>query len=479
MLPVESVAETPPSHRDRKPWIAACAYGALTVAVLAHFLLGIPIQLTDSFGNMLKLESTWFELLRDEFTQHAFLRPFLLAQLKLVYDVSGGHYFAWFRGVHVAQIAVLVALYLHLAQPRTWRDAAVVPLGLAVLFGVHTFAGTVTEAFPINTFLTIVLCCLAAATMSLARPRWWIDVGAVLLFVVAALTVESGLLVGVILIGGALLGGRGVSRGALACIAAAGAGYFVLRFVLLDVGSPGLVERSSGFGARVLEPAELIARFGSNPLPFYAYNVVTSAISVLFGEPRGGVFQLLTDREDGVAPATLLNIAASLAGTSLIGWYAWSRRAAWRARDFERDDRLVLLFLFVLVANAAISYAYTKDVIMSPAGAFYAVALFAALRHFLARPVARRAAAGTVAWCLVLSATWTVRDVALHMKLRHMATTVRTEWAHAETWLQDQNIPLTTVRARALFKRLQHEAIIARPAPPVLPVMDHPLLEVE
>src|SRR5262249_45528926 len=151
-------------------------------------------------------------------------------------------------------------------RPRTWTDAAVVPLGLAALLGSHTFTGTVTEAFPINTYLTIVLCCFAAAALVLSSHRWWTDVLAILLFVIAALTVESGLLVGVILVGGVLVGGRGVSRWGIGLVVLLLAGYFVLRFTWLHVGSPGLEERSSGFGFGVLDPKELIARFGRNPL---------------------------------------------------------------------------------------------------------------------------------------------------------------------------------------------------------------------
>ena len=47
--------------------------------------------------------------------------------------------------------------------------AAAVPLGLAALLGIHTFAGTVREAFPINTFMTILICCFAAADLAWTR----------------------------------------------------------------------------------------------------------------------------------------------------------------------------------------------------------------------------------------------------------------------------------------------------------------------
>ena len=461
-------------------WLVICVYCALTVCVLGYFLLGMPVQLTDSFGNMLKLESSWSALMRGEFTQHGYLRPLLWAQLKAVFDVAGGHYTAWFRGVHVLQIAALVALFVHLVRPRGWRDAAVLPLALSVLFGIHTFAGMVTEAFPINTFLTIVIFTFVAAALSLAPHRWWTDIIAVLLFVGAALTVESGLLVGVVFVGAALVGARGVSRAGIAAVVVATVGYFVVRFGVFAVGSPGLIERSSGFGSRVLDPAELTARFGNNPLPFYLYNVVTSAVSVLFSEPRQGVFQLLVSQDQGFPPAALLNIVSSLLATAVIAWYAWSRRQQWIARDFDRDDRIVLLFCMVLAANAVISYPYTKDVIMSPAGAFYALALFAATRHFItAPPFGRMAAVRTATWCVVLSTTWAARDVALHMKLRHFAAITRNEWAYAEGWLEGQNIDVSAPRARALFRLLQNDAIGTKPAPPLLPGTDRPVFEAE
>jgi hypothetical protein len=342
-----------------------------------------------------------------------------------------------------------------------------VPLGLAVLIGMHTFRGTVSEAFPVNTFLTVVLCCFAAAALALSAPHWWNDVLAVSLFVVAALTVESGLLVGVIFAAAALAGARGVSRGALRAILLLFAAYFVLRLAVLDVGLPGLIERSSGFGFRVLDPDELTTRFGARPWSFYLYNVATSVLSVLLAEPRMGVFRLTHGFTLGAPdPAMMLNVVASLCATGMIAVFVWRRRAAWMARTFDRDDRLVLLFAAVLVANAAISYPYTKDVIMSPAGAFYALAVFAAARHVLPGP-GRPATAAAAALCLVLGATWSVRDVGTHLTLRKAARDVRNEWAYVHAWLRQNGGTLAEPGAAALLRQLQADAL-ARPTPPAI-----------
>src|SRR6185503_5221898 len=126
------------------------------------------------------------------FHQRGYLRPFLWGLIRAVLGLSRGHYFEWFRGWHVGQVVVLVVLFVRLLRVRRAVDLAVVPLGLAALIGMHTFAGTVREAHPINTFMTILLCCYAAADLAIGPPRWWRDVAAALLLLFAAMTVESG-----------------------------------------------------------------------------------------------------------------------------------------------------------------------------------------------------------------------------------------------------------------------------------------------
>ncbi|HEY6361802.1 MAG TPA: hypothetical protein VIX63_11895 [Vicinamibacterales bacterium] len=466
------VSDTPPQPVvNRKAQACAWAYALLVAFALGHFLLGLPIQFSESFGNMQKLSTPWRDLIAGEFGQNAYLRPMLWAAQKLVYDLSNGNYFPWFRGFHVIQVVVLILLYLGLVRPRTWRDAAVLPLGLAVLLGLHTFAGTVREAFPINTFMTVLICCYSAAVIALGTYRWWHDIAAVLLLVAAALTLESGLLVGVIVIGAALVGGRGVSRAGLAAVAALLAGYFYLRFVVLDVGLPGLIERSSGYGFRILEPPELIERFGSNPTWFYAYNVVTSAVSVLLTEPSGGAFNLTSAfLRDGLDASMLVTVIASGAVTALVGAFAWRRRAAWRSRRFDRDDQLVLLFLTVLFANALISYAYTKDVIMSPAGAFLAVAAFIACRSVLASlpaHVSGRTAAISVVAAFLVSMAWANRVLETHALLRSAAFVERNAWAYVPSHLQEQGVAVTPQAAR-LLRTLHDDALFRYPPPPAI-----------
>ena len=470
------------ARANRSAQACAWVYALLVAVALGHFLLGLPIQFSESFGNMQKLSMPWRELIVGEFGQEAYLRPLLWAALKLVYDLSGGDYFLWFRGLHVLQVALLIALFVALVRPRTWHDAAVLPLGLAVLIGLHTFTGTVREAFPINTFMTVLILCFAAAVIALGPYRWWHDIAAAVLFVAAALTVESGLLVGVIVLGAALVGARGLSRAGLVTMVLLFLGYFYLRFIVLDVGAPALIERSSGYGFAILERSELVERFGANPAWFYFYNVVTSAMSVLFTEPSGGVFgHTSAIVRQGLDASTAVTLISSGCVTAMVAAFAWRRRALWRRRRFERDDQLVLLFVMVLAANAVISYAYTKDVIMSPAGAFLAVATFVACRSLVTSlpAVASRATATVgVSAFLLLGAAWGNRVLETHANLRAAAFVERNDWAYAESQLREQGITLTA-EGEALMNTLQRDALFRLPPPPTLVLPTVRLLDAE
>jgi hypothetical protein len=443
----------------------------LAAACVAFLVLDIPIQNTDSYGPLLGVDDrSLADLLRAQMHEQGYFRPMRWAQIWAVFNLSGGDYFTWFRGWHAAQVLALGLFFVHVLRPRSLAAAAVVPLGLAALFGSHTFAGTVTEAFPINHFMTILLCCLVAAELALGPPRTWRTIAACLVLVYAELTLESGLLVAVILIVAWAVGARGATRWGAAAALLLTVGYLYLRFAALDVGAPALIERSSGFGFLTRDPEELIARFGANPWPFYAYNVGTSFLSVLFSEPRAGTWNFVGHlRGDGVSLVEVASIVSSALGTLLIGRYVWQRRAAWRSRSFDRGDQLVVLFGVVTAANAALSYAYTKDVIMSPAGVFFALALAVAVKHLIesAPPASSPRAAVVAVTVVVLSATWAVRALGLHAALHTAGTQVRDEWAYIEPESERDGQTPPGSRALRMRETLQADAIWRHPARPV------------
>ena len=449
--------------------LAAYAYALLIGCVTGYFLLGIPVQLSDSLANLLQIqgESLWL-VFTSGLQGGGYLRPLLQVQLKIVYDLARGDYFDWYRGIQVLQVIGVLLLTVRLLRIRTAADAAAVPLCLAILLGIHTFTGTIREAFPINTYLTLVLCCLAAASLALSRGGRIVEVSSALLLVFSLLTLETGLLVWVVFATAFLLRSSGTSRRAAVACTGIVAAYFLLRYFVLHVGTPALTERSSGFGFGVLDPKDLVARFGANPLPFYAYNIAAAALGLLFGEPRGGVWIFLRDfSNDGLKPWHIINIVSSALTTIVILYYAAHRVVAWRRGEITDNDRLVLLFLAILPANAVFCLAYTKDVIMSPAGVFYALAAFAAVRHIVTFPQASSVRQAAIAVLMVVVAGgWSVRLVGIHYLLRSTAGTVRTEWAFVDNWQARNQITIASPERVRLKQTLYDDAIWRRPAPP-------------
>lgn len=456
---------------DARPWIRL-SYGiAVSFAItLGYFLLRLPIQVSDCFANMLALDKPFLRLMQDVSLQPGYLRPGLWAELKVVYDLSGGDYFTWFRWTQAVQAALVLGCFVALVRPRTLTDGLALPLGLAVLVGHHTFAWTIREAFPINTFLTIVLCCAVAASLSFGVRRLWTDVAAVVLFAVAAATVESGLIVAGIFVVGYAVGLRGVSGRAVVAVLLLVAAYFWLRFAVFDVGTPTLLDRDAGFGLSRRNAREIGEMFGGNPWPFYLYNVVSAFVGLLFAEPRDGAWLLTSSVLNGSASVPLvIGLVSSTLATALVARYAWIRRAAWMRLDLDRGDRIVLLALAVAGGNSAISYTYTKDVIMSPAGYFYAAAVMVAVRDYaehlsarLSGGAPRAAFAGATVLLLVLSGTWSIRAAGLHAGLTQTAYSIREQWAYADETIERMGYDPMPPKVEALKTRLQGDAVTVR-----------------
>jgi len=448
------------------------AYAALVAVGVAYFLLDLPIQVSDCYGNMVKAaKGTLSQLVASEFHQQSYLRPLGWAQIRILLDLSQGRYFEWFRWWHAVQIVLLFVLFLRLVRPRTLASAAVVPLGMAALIGMHTFAGTVRESMPVNMFLMVLICAFAATDLALGPPRLWRSIAAALLLVFATLSVESGILVAVVFVAAYLVGARGVSRVGVAMQVLLVIGYLVLRFGILHIGSPGLEERTSGFGFSRLDPSALIEKFGTHPLPFYAYNIASSLLSIVVSEPREGVWVATRDFLRGDTRVfQVFNIVASALGSALIVRYIWRRRREWLARRFDRSDQLVFIFLAMAGANATVSFAYTKDMILATAGGFYAAALTVAARDFiesmsglsLARAIA------PMLFLVLLSTTWALRAVNAHMGLRIAAVKVRTEWAYVDSWLKENPEVLSEPGAAEMKRHLQDDAVRIHPLRPKL-----------
>jgi len=451
---------TDPGRRYQQ---VAYGYAAAVALLMATFLLAIPVQLSDSFTEFISVHGHSLPtVVAAEFYNGTYFRPFRRALIKIVYDVSGGHYYAAFRGFQALQVLVLLLLTVRMLRVRSRAALVSLPLGLAIVVGIHTFAGAVVEGLPVNHFLTILICCAAAMNLAQAKRTLLTDTGAVALLVCAMLTIESGLLIWVVFVVAYAVGYRGISRAALLVLTGCVAAYFGGRFVLIGGAAPGLNERSAGFGFSVLNPDELVRRFSGNPIPFYAYNVLSAISCVLFAEPRGGVWifvrELLRGRPE---PWQFVNVLTSVATTLLIARYAVARLPNWRAREFDEADRFVIIFLAVLPLNALFAGGYEKDVIMSPAGLFYGAAAYFVFRERLSgvKPVPI-----VPAVALLLAIGWSVRFVGIHESLRARALSVRDEWAYYDDWVREQPRPMPlTSEEQAIKQHLYDDAVLRAP----------------
>ena len=414
------------------PRTAAYGFTLLVALAIACDLLWMPIQVSDSLGEILDAQrspSVWASFTENLGTE-AYLRPLRIAQIKALFDVAqGAHYWLVYRGFHALLLIAAVLLFTRTLRVSTAADFAAAAFALVVLIGLNTFRGTVQEAFPINHFLEILLLCLLTLNLARSRGGFWIDVVGALTFIVAALTLESGLLVWVVAASAWAVGWRGISARGLAMLTTLLLGYLYVRFVYLSTGVPAMTERSSGYMLELLDPVEIARRFGAHPLWFNTYNIMASTSSVLFSEPRSGVFEAVRGWLDGRPLVRfVVPVATSVVTTGLIVWASTRRVARWR----ELDDtaRFFLVFVAVLGASATLSFAYTKDEIMSTAGAFYALAAFGAMREALRTTAGMRRTAGrTFALLLcILSVGWTVRSAGVHYILRSQAFKHQADW---------------------------------------------------
>ena len=448
------------------PWWAAGL--ALVFALfLSNGLLRTPIQRSDSLELLLAAQNSPSAAasFAAAVTKRAYMRPMFRAQNKLLFDLGEESSLQRvFRGFHAGLIIACLLLFARAARVRTSGDFAAFAVALVVLIGLHTFRGAVGEAYPVNHYLNVTVVCLLALVLAQSAGGAWVDAAAALGFVYAVFILETGLLVWVIAVSAWVVGWRGISARGLAALSAVLVGYAYLRFVHYPVGTPGLSERSTGFLLSVLDPPELTRRFGAHPLPLYLYNSATSALSVLLSEPRAGRFVAIDAwLNDALQPRMILAVATSLATTVAIGWTALR---AYRVRALDDNARYIAVFAAVVASNAAISFAYTKDEIMLPAGVFYALAAYGAWRALADSTVVRqRARAAALAVVLVaVSLGWSVRAAGLPYHQRSQMFKQRGDWAELAGDMRRAGHPVTSSNADHLIERLYGDAL-SRPAP--------------
>ena len=437
--------------------------GAMVLGVGAC-MWGIPLPLTDNVALLLEVQHVPLgDILRERFLATNYFRPFFWAQLKVLLSLSHGWYFPTFRGFHVLEMALLALLFTRVLHVRTAPAFVAFGIGLMVLFGLHTMTIGLIEG-P----LTAVFCCALAVNLSFAEgSSRWRALASVLLLLYAALSVELGLLVWVCYVTAFCVGCRGLSRAAVGVNTGIVALYFVLRFVLLPSAESDLVHRETGVGFTMREPAAAIEALGGRASQLYVYNIGSSILTVLFSEPRAGIWEFarryaLTD----VAPWQWIHLITSALTTLCLIWYVATRARAWRHWSFTREDRLIWVFGSVLTASAVMSFAYTREAVMSPAGVLYAMSACVVFHAMLARLHAARWPARVLISALLAIASigWSARAAGLTYVLRDSAFERRNDWAMGVQYLERTGHMPTHDEGRALVHAFRDDAL-TRPVP--------------
>ena len=436
------------------------------VGSLGYGLLRVPLQVQDSLPKIVEAgrsPGVWASFTSEIGTTD--FRPLWMAETKLLFDLSGGHVHVAYKAFHIALLVAALGLFVAALRIETGVDLAASLFALSVFVGSNTFVGLVKEATPVNVYLPIVGLVLLAMLLSRGRGGVWIDVAAVLTFVAACLTLESGVLVWVALVAGRLAGRRGVSDRALLGVTILMVVYVVGRLTLLPLDT----QNASGYLAERLEPEQIRERFGAGLSRFTIYTVYASISSVLFSEPRDGTFVILRGWQHGdIPPRMWINIVSSTLTTVLIAVTAW-RWSREGSADADGDRAVIrgdfLIFGALLAASAVSSFAYAKDVIMSTAGACYAIVAFWAVRDHLIR--ARRVGPAVVTAIVLLAASslWAVRVVGVHHVLRTQAFAFHNDWAGMRDYLPDDPAAhrlVSALRADALSRPVVNPWFVPR-----------------
>jgi hypothetical protein len=453
------------AQKARNAHIVAFTYlsaGAFSASV-AYCQFHLPFEVGDNLGNLLQLgDTTVVRIFLGTLHLQGFLRPMTWATMKIVFDMSGGHYFVAFRILHVLSASVLIMAFARLTRADSWSTLCVALISMTTLIGMPAFHDVMNET-ELNTKLTLGAVCLVVVNVSASRGHVWKDALMLLLVAYSLLTNELGLLVWVCVAGAYIVGFRGISRQAVLAATALLVAYFYVRFQQLHVGTPALNERSSGMGFTIRSTNELVELFGSNPLPFYAYNIASSVMTVLFSEPRAGVFVFVRDLFGyKLQSGTVLNVTTSALTTGVMAWFVSRRWRRWIQGDLEYEDRLFLVSVAVVLANALISFPYLKDVILNIASAFYGLATCMALRVLVSDlPRARFSADRAAAVCLLVAAIsigWSLRALSFYADMRVRAFKAQTDWVFVDDWLREQRVTVTP-QQRVLVDRLRMQMI--------------------
>ena len=430
---------------SRIPLIWALTY----VVLFALVFFKISWSLGDTYSHLAgPAMSSWRDAFVDAFTaQGREYRPFFTLAIKTAY-AAVGTWLPFYQSLVILSFAALLACVVWLCRPVGKSRVVAACVGISCVCGLHT-SRILFGFWPLNHYAAVMAAILVAIVMTLTPRTKHYDWIFGVLMLVATLGLEFGVLVIPVLITLWWFGAPGISWRGVAATLAAAAVYLAIRFTFGDHSGELTLWADSGVGFQSLDANTLRARFGDTPWLLWSYNVAATVLTVLFSEPRDGVYSfveslLAHDMETwqwfqvGSSALTTLVIAVGL----VRGW-------PWKTRD----RLLVVAGCSLLVFGSALSFVYTRDRLGLAGGFGYALLLYVALASWLETAGAGAGSRIASSVVTVVAALWIVRSAETWFQLRDTAWDHHVEWTDRFVELggaQNSTDLMKSLRATAL-----------------------------
>jgi len=173
--------------------------------------------------------------------------------------------------------------------------------------------------------------------------------------------------------------------------------------------------------------------------------------------------------QGAILPRLYLSTVTSIVTTGMIVWVAIAF-ARGRARTLPASSaQFLIIFPVVLIANCFMAYPYAKREIITVAGAFYALAAFAAAQYSIEHLRQPRSGVMQAALCVMLAslaAAWAFRSAGVHHLIQTQAFRERLEWARLDPDRLADRSYRSDATARGLASQLRQDALDMRMANP-------------
>ena len=459
-----------PGAGTGRRWVwLSCAHLVLLIAVVGVFSLRADFPLVDNFRTFTRVVTRdWAAIVVEPFRDPDEYRPIYYPFVKAVYEIGGVPNLVVFRTVHLGMLAAMGGLVIWALRVRSFSGWLAAFTALNCAFGLHT-SRFLLYGIPLNGKLMVVVLALIGIRVLFLSRTPVVEAAVLALSLIGLFLHEMGAVVGAVFLAGYWFGCRAMSRrtafGVLLCFAC----YLVVRLTLSQHPVPAQFYTETNFLFGELSVDEQQRLFGQFPLVFYAYNVLSSLLTLLASEPRAGRFAFVDALMRGqVQPWQWINILSSLAATTLIvGWLGRLRRPG-------RDRTVAFILGLVVMLNCGLSFLYTRDRIPALAGIAYAVLLGYAIADRVGTWQHEATGLRRRVWAAILVVAvggWMVRAAGVAFTLRDVGWDTRLEWTLRSGEPSDVEASAVTELREILRRRA-----VENPWSAVNPCTDRPIL---